>query len=117
MKYLLFDNPYRDYGASFDIVLVGSRKRGFGAYSEKDAELLQQIHNGAGIKEISLPQYETLKKKLTKPAVSSKSLRMVQQDPSKDPHAVYAEKEDTEVPSKTAKELVNIESSEIESPM
>jgi len=63
MKYLLFQNPNRDYGATFDTVLVGARKRGFGAYDEKDAKLLMKLAPEHHISELTVDQYEGLKKK------------------------------------------------------
>jgi hypothetical protein len=120
MKYLLFQDPNRDYGATFDTVLVGARKRGFGAYDEKDAKLLMKLAPEHHISELTVDQYEGLKKKLHKPLVSSKLIGTVVQDPSKNPHAVYAEKEDTVAPSKKgkpAKSLVSVGKAKVEDPL
>ena len=58
MKYLLFQDPYRDYGATFDTVLVGARKRGFGAYEDKDAKLLMKLAPENHVSELTADQYE-----------------------------------------------------------
>lgn len=122
MKYLLFQNPNLDYGATFDTVLVGARKRGFGAYEDKDAQLLMKLAPKNHVSEISEAQYQDLKKKLNLPSVSHKVLGLVEQDPSKDPNAVYAKKEDQEVPSKKkkgkpAKDLVSVGKAKVEDPL
>ena len=62
MKYLLFQDPNKDYGATFDTVLVGARKRGFGAYEDKDAKLLMKLAPENHISELTEDQYEGLKK-------------------------------------------------------
>ena len=119
MKYLLFQDPSRDYGATFDTVLVGARKRGFGAYDAKDAKLLMKLAPEHHVSELTEDQYEDLKKKLNRPLVSSKLLGTVVQDPSKNPHAVYAEKEEPVVPSKgkSAKSLVSVGKAKVEDPL
>ena len=120
MKYLLFQDPNKDYGATFDKVLVGARERGFGAYDKKDAELLMKLAPENHISELTEDQYEGLKKKLQKPLVSSKLIGTVVQDPSKNPHAVYAEKEEPVVPSKkgkSAKSLVSVGKAKVEDPL
>ena len=116
MKYLLFQDPDKDYGAEFDVTKVGARKRGFGAYSAKDAKLLQKLH-GDLIGEIPVEEYERLKKKLGQPQVSSRLLGTVVQDPSKAPNAVYAEAEVSETPSKSAKDLVSVGKAKVEDPL
>lgn len=119
MKYLLFQNPLRDYGATFDVTLVGARRRGFGAFEDKDAELLLKLNPSNLISELTYDQYSGLKKKLNLPPVSYKLLGMVQQDPSKDPNAVYAE-EAVEAPSKKkkpAKDLVKVGKAKVEDPL
>ena len=68
MKYLLFQDPLRDYGATFDVTLVGARRRGFGAYEDKDAELLLKLNPSNLISELSSDQYSELKK--AEPATS-----------------------------------------------
>ena len=121
MKYLLFQNPLKDYGASFDVTLVGARKRGFGAYEDKDAKILLKLHSENEVSEITEEQYAGLKKKLNLPPVSYKVLGTVVQDPSKNPNAVYAEKEEPEVPSKKkgkpAKDLVKTGKAKVEDPL
>tara|TARA_B100001093_G_scaffold499980_1_gene549874 strand:- start:2005 stop:2367 length:363 start_codon:yes stop_codon:yes gene_type:complete len=116
MKYLLFQDPSRDYGAEFDVTKVGARKRGFGAYEAKDAKILKKLH-GDLISEIPVEEYERLKKKLGSPAVSSRQLGVVAQDPSKNPNAVYAVTEVSEVPSKSAKDLVSVGNAKVENPL
>lgn len=122
MKYLLFQDPLKDYGATFDTVLVGARRRGFGAYEDKDAKLLMKLAPENHVSELTKEQYEGLKKKLSLPPVSYKILGMVEQDPSKDPNAVYAKKEVTEAPSKKkpskpAKDLVKVGKVEVKDPL
>jgi hypothetical protein len=121
MKYLLFQNPLKDYGATFDTVLVGARKRGFGAYEDRDAKLLMKLAPENHISELTKDQYEDLKKKLSRPSASYKVLGTVVQDPSKDPNAVYAKKEEQEVPSKKkgkpAKSLVSVGKAKVEDPL
>ena len=121
MKYLLFQNPLKDYGATFDTVLVGARKRGFGAYKDKDAKILLKLHPENQVSELTEDQYQGLKKKLSLPPVSYKILGMVEQDPSKNPNAVYAEKEVEEAPSKKkskpAKDLVSVGEVEVKDPL
>ena len=119
MKYLLFQDPLRDYGATFDVTLVGARRRGFGAYEDKDAELLLRLNPSNLISELTSDQYSELKKKLSLPPVSYKLLGMVEQDPSKDPNAVYVE-EAVEAPSKKkkpAKDLVKVGKAKVEDPL
>lgn len=119
MKYLLFQDPLRDYGATYDVVLVGARKRGFGAYEDKDAELLLKLTPSNLIKEITEAQYAELKKKLSLPQVSYKLLGMVEQDPSKDPNAVYAKGEEVaqSKKKKPAKDLVKVGKAKVEDPL
>ena len=121
MKYLLFQNPLKDYGATLDKVLVGARKRGFGAYEDKDAKILLKLHPENEVSEITKEQYEGLKKKLSLPPVSYKVLGTVVQDPSKNPNAVYAEKEAQEAPSKKkgkpAKDLISVGKAKVEDPL
>ena len=122
MKYLLFQDPLKDYGATFDTVLVGARKRGFGAYDDKDAKLLMKLAPENHISELTEEQYAGLKKKLSLPPVSYKVLGTVVQDPSKNPNAVYAKKEEVEAPSKNkpskpAKDLVKIGKVEVKDPL
>jgi len=114
MKYLLFNRiPYK-YGADHDIVTVGSKERGFGAYENKDAKLLLKMH-GDLISEISEESYNTLKKKLSHPPVSYRPFGMQQQEADKNPHAVYAEKKSKPaVESKPAEELIKVGEVEVE---
>lgn len=121
MKYLLFADSDRDYGCTKDVVLVGSRRRGFGAYDDKDAKILKELAPEGHISDLTKEQYEELKKKLSQPSVSFKLLGMVEQDPSKDPNAVYAKAEEA-VPSKKpkkkpAKSLVKVGKAKVEDPL
>lgn len=117
MKYLLFQNPLKDYGATFDTVLVGARKRGFGAYEDKDAKLLLKLAPENHVSELTKDQYEGLKKKLGLPSASYRVLKTEVQDPSKNPNAVYAKKEEQGVPSKPAKDLVKVGKAKVEDPL
>jgi len=120
MIYLLFQDVDKDYGATFDRVLVGSRKRGFGAYNDKDAKLLLKLHPESLVSQISQETYDGLKKKLSMAPVSYKVIGTVEQDPSKNPNAVYA-KEAEVVPSKKkgkpAKDLVSVGKAKVEDPL
>jgi len=62
MKYLLFNKVPYEYGADFDVAMVGSKERGFGAYEEKDAKILIKLH-GDLISELEPESYDELKKK------------------------------------------------------
>jgi len=64
MKYLLFNKVPYEYGADFDVAMVGSKERGFGAYEEKDAKILIKLH-GDLISELEPESYDELKKKLS----------------------------------------------------
>jgi hypothetical protein len=119
MKYLLFQDPDLDYGATFDVVKIGARKRGFGAYEDKDAKLLAKLNPKELLSEISEEEYQRLKKKLGLPPVSSRLLGVVVQDPSKNPNAVYAEEESV-APSKKekpARDLVSVGKAKVEDPL
>lgn len=119
MKYLLFADSQRDYGCTYDRTLVGSRERGFGAYEDKDAKILQDLAPEGHITELTKEQYEELKKKLGSPSVSYRDLGTVEQDPSKDPNAVYAKAEEAvqSKPKKKAKSLVKVGKAKVEDPL
>jgi len=120
MKYLLFQDIDKEYGATFDRVLVGSRKRGFGAYEDKDAKLLLKLNPANLVSEISQDTYDGLKKKLSMAPVSYKVIGTVEQDPSKDPNAVYAKPEEvapSKKKSKPAKSLVSVGKAKVEDPL
>jgi len=120
MKYLLFGNPLRDYGCTFDRVLVGARQRGFGAYEDKDAKIIQDLAPDGHVTELTEDQYNGLKKKLGRPSASYRPLVTVEQDPSKDPNAVYAEVEEavqSKPKEKKAKSLVKVGKAKVEDPL
>ena len=105
--------PY-NYGADHDIIMIGSKERGFGAYEDKDAKLLKKLH-GDLITEISEDSYENLKKKLGRAPVSYRLFGTQQQEADKNPHAVYAEKKSKPaVESKPAEDLVEVGEVEVE---
>ena len=108
MKYLIFSDPEVDYGATFNRVRIASVLKGFGSYEDKDADILLKLHPTL-VQETTEETFEFLKKKLSHPPATYKNLRTVEQDPSKDPNAVYA-KADGEAQSKPkkAKSLVKV---------
>ena len=117
MKYLLFNRIPYDYGADHDIMMIGSKERGFGAYQDKDAKILKSLH-GDLVTDITKDAYEDLKKKLNRQPVSYRLFGTQQQEADKNPHAVYAKKESKPVEeSKPAKELVEVGEVEVEDPL
>ena len=117
MKYILFNRIPYDYGADHDIIMIGSKERGFGAYQDKDAKILKKLH-GDLVVEISEDSYENLKKKLGRQPVSYRLFGTQQQEADKNPHAVYAEKESKPaVESKPAEELIEVGEVEVEDPL
>lgn len=122
MKYLLFNKVPYEYGADFDVAMVGSKERGFGAYEDKDAKILQKMH-GDLITELSIETYDELKKKLTTAPVSYRLFGTQQQEADKNPNAVYATKQKgkksskPEASDKPAEDLVKVGKVEVEDPL
>lgn len=117
MKYLLFSRIPYDYGCEHDTIMVGSKERGFGAYQDKDAKILIKMH-GDLVTEIPEDSYESLKKKLGRQPVSYRLFGTQQQEADKNPHAVYAKKEDKPAAeSKPAEDLVQVGEAEVEDPL
>jgi len=118
MKYLLFNKVPYEYGADFDVAMVGSKERGFGAYEEKDAKILIKLH-GDLISELEPESYDELKKKLSSAPVSYRLFGTQQQEADKNPNAVYAEKESKPAgeSKKKAKDLVKVGKAEVEDPL
>jgi hypothetical protein len=124
MKYLLFNRVPYDYGANYDVTMVGSKERGFGAYDDKDAKILIKLH-GNLITELSEESFLDLKKKLSLPPVSYRLFGTQQQEADKDPNAVYATKQKgkkspnpKEAKSeKPAEDLVQVGEVEVEDPL
>jgi len=120
MKYLLFNKVPYEYGADFDVAMVGSKERGFGAYEDKDAKILQKMH-GDLISELEPESYDELKKKLSSSPVSSRLFGTQQQEADKNPNAVYAKKEKVIKKSpkedKPAEDLVKVGKVEVEDPL
>ena len=114
MKYLLFQDVDRDYGADFERTLVGAMQRGFGAYEDADAAILISLHPENLLNEITEAQYDGLKKKLSKVPVSYRQLGIVRQDPSKDPNAVYAEAPVADPSEAPVEELISVGEAEVE---
>lgn len=105
MKFLFFKDVSKDYKAEMDKVKVGSLWMGVGMYEDADAKKILKAHKDL-VSEIDQAQYESLKKK---EAVTERVFKTQQQDPSKDPNAVYAEKSKSPTsPSKSAKDLVSV---------
>ena len=124
MKYLLFNKVPYEYGAEYDVTMVGSKERGFGAYEDKDAKILQKMH-GNLISELSADSYDELKKKLSLPPVSYRLFGTQQQEADKNPNAVYAEKETSKKSpepkpgksDKPAEDLVEVGEVTVEDPL
>ena len=120
MKYLLFNKVPYEYGAEFDVAMVGSKERGFGAYEDKDAKILQKMH-GDLISELEPESYDELKKKLSLPPTSYRLFGTQQQEADKNPNAVYAKKEKVSKKSpkedKPAEDLVKVGKVEVEDPL
>ena len=116
-KYLMFNNVNHEYGADFDVTQLGSRKRGFGKYQEKDAKLLIKLH-GVLVDEISEEQFEDLKKKLSRVPVTYRLFGTQQQEADKNPNAVYAETKSKQAEeSKPAKDLIKVGVAKVEDPL
>ena len=120
MKYLLFNKVPYEYGADFDVAMVGSKERGFGAYEDKDAKILIKLH-GDLISELEPESYDELKKKLSSSPVSYRLFGTQQQEADKNPNAVYAKKEKVSKKSpkedKPAEDLVKVGEVEVEDPL
>ena len=121
MKYLLFNRVPYEYGAEYDQTMVGSKERGFGAYQDKDADLLIKMH-GTLVTEISKDSYEELKKKLSYAPVSYRLFGTQQQEADKNPNAVYAKKEskpaeESKKSKKPAKDLIKVGKAKVEDPL
>jgi len=118
MKYLLFNKVPYEYGAEYDVTMVGSKERGFGAYEDKDAKILQKMH-GNLISELSADSYDELKKKLSLPPVSYRLFGTQQQEADKNPNAVYAKKESKPAveSKKPAKDLIKVGKAKVEDPL
>ena len=116
MKYLLFNKVPYEYGADFDVAMVGSKERGFGAYEDKDAKILQKMH-GNLISELSAESYDELKKKLSSSPVSYRLFATQQQEADKNPNAAYAKKKEGKKSPKEdrpAEDLVKVGKVEVE---
>lgn len=124
MKHLLFNKVPYDYGAEYDVTMVGSRERGFGAYDDKDAKILMDLH-GNLVTELSEESFLDLKKKLSLPPVSYRLFGTQQQEADKDPNAVYATKQKGKKSPKAkeaksekpAEDLVQVGEVEVEDPL
>lgn len=124
MKFLLFNRVPYEYGADYDSTMVGSRERGFGAYQDKDADLLLKMH-GTLVTEISQESYEELKKKLSYAPTSYRLFATQRQEADKNPNAVYAETESKQAveskpkskSKKPAKDLIKVGKAKVEDPL
>ncbi len=111
MKYLIFKNPNKDYGVSFAVATVGVIQQGFGEFSDGVAEKLLQ---DSSVVEITTEQFLRLKKKLSDGPVSFRQLQTHQQDPTKDPNAIYAEDAPT---VQSEPDVIEVQAIEIEKPL
>lgn len=111
MKYLLFKDPSKNYGVKVTVTTVGVLQQGFGEFSDGVAEKLLQ---DSSVVEITTEQFLNLKKKLTNEGVSFRQLRTVPQDPTKNPHAHYAEKE---VEPQSEPDVIEVDVVEIDNPL
>lgn len=124
MKYLLFNKVPYEYGAEYDVTMVGSKERGFGAYEDKDAKILKDLH-GQLISDLTAESYDELKKKLSLPPVSYRLFGTQQQEADKNPNAVYAKKETSKKSPKSspgkseqpAEDLVKVGEVTVEDPL
>lgn len=116
-KYLMFNNVNHEYGADFDVTQIGSKRRGFGKYQDKDGKLLLKLH-GTLVSEISEDQFDDLKKKLNRVPATYRLFGTQQQEADKNPNAVYAETKSKKAEeSKPAKELIEVGEAEVEDPL
>ena len=113
MKYLIFKDPNKDYGVAKTVTTVGVLQQAFGEYSVGVAEKLLQ---DSSVVEITAERFLNLKKKLSDGGVSYRQLRTVPQDPTKNPHAQYAEKE-VEPQSEVEAEVIEVDVVEIDNPL
>lgn len=113
MKYLIFKDPNKDYGVSKTVTTVGVLQQAFGEYSDGVAEKLLQ---DSSVVEITTERFLNLKKKLTEGGTSYRQLRTVPQDPTKNPHAHYAE-EEVELQSKAEPDVIEVDVVEIDNPL
>lgn len=111
MKYLLFKDPSKNYGVQITVTTVGVLQQGFGEFSDGVAEKLLQ---DSSVVEITTEQFLNLKKKLTNEGVSFRQLRTVPQDPTKNPHAHYVEKE---VEPQSEPDVIEVDVVEIDNPL
>lgn len=113
MKYLIFKDPNKDYGVSKTVTTVGVLQQAFGEYSDGVAEKLLQ---DSSVVEITTERFLNLKKKLTEGGTSYRQLRTVPQDPTKNPHAHYAE-EEVEPQSESGPDVIEVDVVEIDNPL
>lgn len=111
MKCLLFKNPDKDYGVQFTVTTVGVLRQGFGEFSVGVAEKLLQ---DSSVVEITTEQFHNLKKKLTEGGVSFRQLRTVPQDPTRNPHAEYAEEK---VEPQSEPDVIEVDVVDIDNPL
>ena len=111
MKYLLFKDPNKDYGVPIAVTTVGVLRQGFGEFSDGVAEKLLQ---DSSVVEITTGRFQNLKKKLNDGGVSFRQLRTVPQDPTKNPHAQYAEEE---VEPQSEPDVIEVDVVEIDNPL
>ena len=112
MKYLLFNDPDKDYGVSITVTTVGVLRKGFGEFSDGVAE---KLLGDSSVVEITTEQFLGLKKKLTEGAVSFQRPIPVHQDTTKNPHAHYA----TEVPAQpqSKPDVIEVDVVDIDNPL
>jgi hypothetical protein len=111
MKYLLFNDPDKDYGVDLTVTTVGVLRKGFGEFSVGVAEKLLQ---DSSVVEITTEQFFSLKKKLTQGAVSFQRPIPVHQDATKNPHAQYAGEE---VEPQPEPDVIEVDVVEIDNPL
>ena len=112
MKYLLFNDPDKDYGVDIAVTTVGVLRKGFGEFSVGVAEKLLQ---DSSVVEITTEQFYSLKKKLTQGAVSFQRPIPVHQDATKNPHAQYAEEQPPAPQSEP--DVIEVDVVEIDNPL
>ena len=115
MKYLFFKDANRDYGAQITKVKIGSLWMAVGMYEDSDAKKILKNHKGL-VSEIDHAQYEGLLEKKTQ-SVTGRVFRTQPQDATRNPNAVYADKESKSPKSPKAKDLVSVGDAIVDNPL
>jgi hypothetical protein len=115
MKYLFFRDANKDYGAQITKVRIGALMMAVGMYEDADAKKILKNHKGS-VSEIDYAQYEELLEKKTQ-SVTGRVFKTQPQDATRNPNAVYAEKENKSPKSPKAKDLVSVGDAIVDNPL